>query len=233
MTQTEQLIKVGNAYIDAINKLKEDRPDEVAHILDILDCIHPEPGYHFGIYIEEPSPDEAVTHACDQSWFHCYQGDEEPIMRRPFCAEKYSNIDHHQNMTYLRFTFNLFNHLIVEPTAMGAWQAYLLSISKTLLPFSGHLYYTKRELIMTSDQLQQRRLWAGLKKISDIVTTAKDVSPFVQMDESQAWVSSCYWSDWGGLIREYAKFSFINGRTFVPGDFYHETLYKYDCGIMY
>ena len=46
MNQTEQLLKVGRAYIDALNKLDRNQPEKVAHILDILDCVHPEPGYH-------------------------------------------------------------------------------------------------------------------------------------------------------------------------------------------
>ena len=55
MNQTEQLLKVGRAYIDALNKLDRNQPEKVAHILDILDCVHPEPGCHLGIYIEKPS----------------------------------------------------------------------------------------------------------------------------------------------------------------------------------
>ncbi len=65
MNQTEQLLKVGRAYIDALNKLDRNQPEKVAHILDILDCVHPEPGYHLGIYIEKPSPNEAPSHMCD------------------------------------------------------------------------------------------------------------------------------------------------------------------------
>ena len=53
MEQTQQMINVGSAYLDAVNNLKEDQPQEVAQILEILNCIHPVSGYHFGIYIED------------------------------------------------------------------------------------------------------------------------------------------------------------------------------------
>jgi hypothetical protein len=154
MNQTEQLIEVGRAYIDALNRLDREHPESVTHILDILDCVHPDPDYHLGVYIEKPSPDEAPTHKCDQAWFVCYKGDYSPIIRRPY-RSKHGGVYNYGTMCYLRFTFDFFNHLYVEPTIMGAWQAYLLSIAKTLLPFSGGLYYTKRELIFSQDQLKE------------------------------------------------------------------------------
>lgn len=70
MNQTEQLIEVGRAYIDALNKLDREHPECVAHILDILDSAHLEPDYHLGVYIEEPS--RKFSCRCQQSWFHCY-----------------------------------------------------------------------------------------------------------------------------------------------------------------
>ena len=84
MNQAEHFIKIGRAYVDALNSLSMDHPEKVAHILDILDCVHPEPGYHLGIYIEKPSPNEAPTHMCDQAWFMCYKGNHSPIMRMPY-----------------------------------------------------------------------------------------------------------------------------------------------------
>ena len=117
MNQTEQLIKVGTAYIAALNKLEESHPEHVSQILDILNCIHP--GYYLGVYIEEPWYGGAVTHRCDQSWFHCYQGEEEPIMRRPYKFEKWKDGDS-DNMLYLRFTFQMFNHLTADLSPMGA-----------------------------------------------------------------------------------------------------------------
>lgn len=230
---TQQLIDVGTAYIEALKGLKEDRPQDVDHILDIFDKVHPDSNYHFGIYIEEPWENDAPTHACDQSWFHCYQGEEEPIMRRPYNSQKWRDYDSDNmlymrfTMLYMRFTFEMFNHLTIEPSAMGAWQAYLLCISKTILPFSGSLYYTKRELILNYEQLQRFRVWAIIaKQLWDIKA---DVSPSVSINGNQAIVSCCYWNMWEGLVRENVPITFENNKVTI-GKFRQEILYKYNCG---
>ena len=232
MNQTEQLIKVGTAYVDALNSLSMDHPEKVAHILDILDCVHPEPGYHLGIYIKKPSPNEAPTHMCDQAWFICYRGNHPPITRMPY-RRKNRGVYNYGDMCYLRFTFDFFNHLSIEPTAMGAWQAYLLSIAKTLLPFSGGLYYTKRKLIFSHEQLKDIFLLFHWERMPELANLKADVSPSVQIKNKQAVVSCCHWNDWGGLIRESAKITFFNGKVYLLEDYDEQVLFKYNCGIRF
>ena len=239
MSQTEQLIEVGRAYIDALNRLDREHPESVTHLLEIFDCVHPDPGYHLGVYIEKPSPNEAPTHRCDQAWFICYKGKYSPIIRRPY-RSKHGGVYHLGDMCYLRFTFDFFNHLYVEPTVMGAWQAYLLSIGKTLLPFSGGLYYTKRELIFCHDQLEKIQIidWEELEhgeldciRHPGLTDQTVDISPSVSFDGKHVVVSCCHWNDWGGLIRESAKITFFNGKVYLLEDFDEQVLFKYDCGI--
>lgn len=232
MDQTGQLINVGKAYIDALNNLSMDHPEKVAHILDILDCVHPEPGYHLGIYIEKPSPNEAPTHMCDQAWFICYRGNHPPITRMPY-RRKNRGVYNYGDMCYLRFTFDFFNHLSIEPTTMGAWQAYLLSIAKTLLPFSGGLYYTKRKLIFSHEQLRDIFLLFHWERMPELANLKADVSPSVQIKDKQAVVSCCHWNDWGGLIRESAKITFFNGKVYLLEDYDEQVLFKYNCGIRF
>ena len=239
MNQIEQFIKVGKAYVDALSKLDKNHPEDVAHLLEILDCVHPDPGYQLGVYIEKPSPNEAPTHRCDQAWFICYKGKYSPIIRRPY-RSKHGGVYHLGDMCYLRFTFDFFNHLYVEPTVMGAWQAYLLSIGKTLLPFSGGLYYTKRELIFCHDQLEKIQIidWEELEhgeldciRHPGLTDQTVDISPSVSFDGKHVVVSCCHWNDWGGLIRESAKITFFNGKVYLLEDFDEQVLFKYDCGI--
>ena len=232
MDQTEKLINVGKAYIDALNSLSMDHPEKVANILDILDCVHPEPGYHLGIYIEKPSPNEAPTHMCDQAWFICYRGNHPPITRMPY-RRKNRGVYNYGDMCYLRFTFDFFNHLSIKPTTMGAWQAYLLSIAKTLLPFSGGLYYTKRKLIFSHEQLRDIFLLSHWERMPELANLKADVSPSVQIKDKQAIVSCCHWNDWGGLIRESAKITFFNGKVYLLDDFSEQVLFKYNCGIRF
>ena len=116
---------------------------------------------------------------------------------------------------------------------MGAWQAYLLSIARTLLPFSGDLYYTKRELIFSHEQLKDISLLFQWKRTSELVNLKADVSPSVQFENKQAVVSCCHWNNWGGLIRESTKITFLNDKVYLLEDFDEQTLFKYDCGICY
>ena len=232
MNQTEQLINVGRAYVDVLNNLKEDNPETLSPILGLLDCVHPDRGYELGVVIEEPSQYETTTHKCDQAWFFCYLGRLMPITRKPYT---FNGCHYHLGkMCYLRFTFDFFNHLSIDPTPMGAWQAYLLSIAKTLLPFSGRLYYTKRKLIFSHEQLKEINFveWKGYKN-ADMVNLNEDVSPSVYIKGKQAVVSCCYWNDWGGLNREYATITFFNDRAYFLDDFEEEKLFKYDIGIRY
>lgn len=77
------------------------------------------------------------------------------------------------------FTFETFEHLSIELSPMGAWQAYLLSIAKTLLPFSGGLYYTKRKFVFTNDQLRDIGAFFGLKEIPELEKFDNDIAPAV------------------------------------------------------
>ena len=211
--------------------MEEDHPESVSRVLNILDCVHADSGYHLGIYIEEPGKGFSVTHRCDQAWFHCYQGDEEPIMRRPYGSHKWD--DGNENMCYIRFTFEMFNHLNVDPTPMGAWQTYLLCISKTVLPFSGGLFYTKRQLVFIREHLSKVGSFWSIIEIPELLNLKEDVSPSVTIEGNIATVSCCYWNDWGGLIREYVPITFKENGKVAIGDFKQENLYKYDCGIMF
>lgn len=239
MNQIEQFIKVRKAYVDALSKLDKNHQEDVAHLLEIFDCVHPDPGYHLGVYIEKPSPNDTPTHRCDQAWFVCYKGKYSPIIRQPY-RSKHGGVYHLGDMCYLRFTFDFFNHLYVEPTVMGAWQAYLLSIGKTLLPFSGGLYYTKRELVFCHDQLEKIQIidWEELKhgeldciRHPELTDLTVDISPSVSFDGKHVVVSCCHWNDWGGLIRESAKITFFNGKVYLLEDFDEQVLFKYNCGI--
>lgn len=118
MNQTEQLLKVGRAYIDALNKLDRNQPEKVAHILDILDCVHPEPGCHLGIYIEKPSPNEAPSHMCDQAWFICCRDKHSPIKRIPYRKKTEACII----MGICAIYVSLFISLIIYPLSQQLWE---------------------------------------------------------------------------------------------------------------
>lgn len=229
MNQTDQFITFGRLFIGALNNLQEDHPETVFPIIDMLDCVHADPGYHLGIYIEGAPP--RIFHGCQQSWFHCYQGIEEPIIRRPYGFDKWE-VGDSENMRILRFTFEMFLHLSIDPIPMGAWQAYLICISKTVLPFSGRKYYTKRELIFQREQLKDI-CSLEVHEIESLYNLETDLSPKVLIDRNKAIVSCCYWSDWGGLFRESVEIAFLGNGKLKIGDFTDENYYKYDWGVRF
>jgi hypothetical protein len=42
---TENIIEVGKTYVAALKKLKDSQTKNVYRIFDMLDCVHPHPGY--------------------------------------------------------------------------------------------------------------------------------------------------------------------------------------------
>ena len=135
---------------------------------------------------------------------------------------------------------HVFHHILVMGILVmdrhlghvGAWQAYLLSVSKTVLPFSGITYYTKRLLIFQREQLKDIRS-LGFKKIEGLNNLETDLFPKIKIDGNKAVVSSCYWSDWGGLFRESVEITFLENGKVKIGDFTKENIFEYDVGFRF
>ena len=213
MDQTEQFIKVGTAYIDVLSKLDKNHLEDVAHILDILDCVHPDSGYHVGVYIRLFSSDPFIS----RSRIHCYQGKEEPIMVRSDKLPEYDN----DKRLYHKYTYELFNHLIIERSLMGAWQAYLLSISNRLPPCP-----TDTGPLFDTEQLHGISLFLKASGRPEPMITTDDLLPSVSWYGNHIKVSACYWNFRRGLIRETVYFSFGEDNRVHIGNYYDEILYK-------
>ena len=131
---------------------------------------------------------------------------------------------------------NIWNHIQVEDSPMGAWQVYLLDSLWHSLPYFWHGGYAARSFIFSEDDFQKisfiQKEDSGLAK--DLAGYGFNVAPEIIRHEGKYYVTCCYWSDWGGLIRELAVISIENGRV---TDFYEDaksaTLYPYDCMIMF
>ena len=214
MNHTEQLIKVGTAYVDALNKLEKNHPENVACILDILDCVHPDPGYRLGVYIKKFSSYPFIS----RFRIHCYQGGEEPIMVQSDKLPEYDN----DKRLYHKYTYELFNHLIIERSLMGAWQAYLLSISNRLPPCPS----IGTEPLFDIEQLHGICLILKITGRPEPIITRDDLSPSVSWYGNHIKVSSCYWNYRKGLIRETVYFSFGEDNRIHIGNYYDEILYK-------
>ena len=62
---------------------------------------------------------------------------------------------------------------------------------------------------------------------------ALDLAPEIVLDNGIYYVSCCFWSDFGGLEREYVKITLKDGRLDEFFEFDLETLFEYNCGIIF
>ena len=141
---------------------------------------------------------------------------------------------------------SIFNHLDIEDTPMGAWQAYLLHQIWHCLPLWWHSNYARRVYVCSKEDLatttlgKARRswrtrhmMWRQGSSYHSLDLNTLDLAPEILSWNGKYYVSCCFWSEFGGLIREYAELSISDGRMEELLVFAEKTLFKYNCGIIY
>ena len=129
--------------------------------------------------------------------------------------------------------YKIFRHIRVEDSIEGAWQALLLSQLWHVLPFYWHGEYDTRRYILTRDDLEQL-LSAPRTDRRKLTFSSNDynVAPeCVDAGQGIYYLSWCYWTEWGGLIRETYQVSIREGKADILY-LHNETLHRYDCGWM-
>lgn len=171
-------------------------------------------GYKLGLHIA----DETTPDIGDESFFYIY--DDTEIEHNIYKSRIWSE----------ETDTSLFN---VVPTAMGAWQLYLLITSPTIMPVFWHGGYIVRDFIFSLEDLENIEPIKSL----DFTTLNHDglLLPNVRLDKDgkSADVYCCYWNDWEGLVREHVKIKFNSDGTASAESPDHFTIYKYDCGILF
>ena len=198
-------------FIAKIDEIVRDKSQEkIDSLFSVLDSLSLRPGYRLGLKLA------GEVGIGDESWFYTYQG-ENPIDSFS-CRVPQSRI--------------LFKDVIVEQSVMGAWQAYLLYISPTILPTFWHGGYIRREFFFDRENYKGiTSHWANENGHVDI-KLSQIPQPTVKMEDGQAVVSCPYWNDWGGLILETVDVKF-NPDGIVSLTSHAEVLYEYNCGICY
>lgn len=129
--------------------------------------------------------------------------------------------------------YDIFQHIRVDDSLMGAWQALLLSQLWHVLPIFWHGEYDRRRYILTRDDLKQ--LLSAPRTDRRKPTFSSDdyyVTPeCVETGQGIYYLSWCYWTEWGGLIRETYQVSIRDGKADILY-LHNETLHRYDCGWM-
>lgn len=129
---------------------------------------------------------------------------------------------------------DIFKHLIVEQSPMGAWQAYLLHTLWHVLPLFWHANYSARDYVFSKQDANSVSTFRKEDHSAIVELISKfEVAPEVRRKGNKYYVSGCYWSDFGGLIRENVELTFEDNKVANIFKFDHKILYEYNCGILF
>ena len=124
-----------------------------------------------------------------------------------------------------------FDFLRFDDSYMGAWQAYLLHQLWHSLPLWWHANYSRRDYLFSAEDLPFVHHMRKEELFPDF--SNHDFTPEIYKSGNYYSVSACYWSEFGGLIREYIEMRFEDGRLSEFVNFRNRTIFRYDCGIMF
>jgi hypothetical protein len=187
--------------------VKNSNQENIESLFSVLDNLSLRTGYRLGLKLAEQ------VGIGDESWFYTYpeKGPINTFGRR------------------VPDRSTLFRNIIVEQSVMGAWQAYLLYISPTILPVFWHGGYIVREYFFDRDHFNGvKSHWARGVKLS----ISQIPQPTVVMKDGMAVVSCPYWNDWRGLVLESVEVNFNSDGT-VTLTPHAKVLYWYHCGVIY
>ena len=131
--------------------------------------------------------------------------------------------------------YNYFDEITVENSCDGAWQAYLLQAIWHILPTFWHGAYGYRTYLFSKAYLK------GLRTLresdQDIVNGLNEFDLIPEVVKSpnngKYYVTCCYWSDWGGLIRELVEITIENNKVAEVFEAKRNVIFKYECGILF
>lgn len=141
---------------------------------------------------------------------------------------------------------DVFATLRFEDSPMGAWQAFLLHQMWHYLPLWWHSNYARRYYVYSKEDLKEITLRQSMEdsflrrrmNLLGCRAASKDpdalaLAPEIHAEDGKYVVSCCFWSDFGGLTREYAEIDLTDGRMerfFIVDE---KVLFAYDCGYLF
>lgn len=127
---------------------------------------------------------------------------------------------------------NFFNYLTVEQSCSGAWQIYLMHTIRHYMPIGGYAECPRLDYIFDKEDLKQidqdEKESIDFERLSQI-----DVRPIVMQKDNEFFVSSCFWSGFDGLVREFFRITIENNKVVDIIQFDRITEYEYDIGMVY
>ena len=218
-----ELVRVGTDFLSAINRVVNDTNcRDKRELFNTLDKIILNKGLSLGLHL----PDKIGMG--DESWFYTYPEGHDPLENKD---ELKIRFEHQFSQK------SCYDGLNIEPSAMGAWHAYLFYYSPTIMPVYWHGGYIKRIFIFSFATLHDV-IWrmnpeerSNVKGIEEF--KVEDVFPNVVYVDNRATVTCCFWNDWCGLIRETMIIEFGDDNLITISSVNYEVLIKYNCGICY
>ena len=128
--------------------------------------------------------------------------------------------------------YDIFKHILLDSSVFFIWQIYLLKSLWHVLPLFWHANYGRRKYILQKSDLMSM---SNFRRESLFFLSDTDVNlePTIHKHLDNFYVSCCYWTDWGGLIREYIEITVKDNRIINIITFDTDVIYEYDCGIMF
>lgn len=215
---------VGRKFINALSIIANNSDKDKRVLFDTLSQLRLPKNKCLGLHL--PS---YIGHG-DNSWFYIYPKGNDPLDGLSPIENKFASL-------FNKVNNNDFEYLQVIPSAMGAWQAYLYSISSTILPCYWHGGYEHRTYIFSQKDLDNcdgYRQCLNSGEVTDGIME-EQILPDVTYKRRKAKVTCCFWSQWMGLVQDNIIICFdskqdkiasmsINSRT---------VLVKYNCGILF
>lgn len=113
--------------------------------------------------------------------------------------------------------------LSVEDSAIGALQVYLLYEVWHYLPLYWHANYCHRTYVYSKEELSEIDTKTNLCKYN--------VTPSVSKNGEKYYVSTCFWSEFEGLVRELVEIEIKEGKIISIFKVKQQVLHKDDRGV--
>ena len=199
----------GSCFANIARALRKEVDDEkYGSLLKVLDKTLLPENHKFGIRVCKMGADAGL-------------GDEsKPYVQTPFGKRSES----------------IFEFLQFEDSPMGAWQAFLLHQMWHYLPLWWHANYSRRDYIYSQEDVSCVRAHRESFDKSEILPQSFsrfDLIPEIRSLNGKYYISCCFWTEFGGLIREYAEVTLKDGKLDEFFIFDMKTLLMYESGIRY
>ena len=120
--------------------------------------------------------------------------------------------------------FNIKEHLIVDDSVEGAWQAFIFQ------SYIDKINSIKLYFLFSKDDVKSVKT-LGNEDLS-LELQNYDITPYVGKYKNKYFISYCTFSQWGGLIRQNIEITLANNRITTYRVFQGINIYSYDCGFM-